>query len=366
MKKLSLLFLLAAAATVYSCKKEKDVQGTGGTVYLDIPANGNDFFGSQAIDANQKATLGRVLFYERNLSVNNAIACASCHKQELAFSDNVRFSRGFENRLTGRNSMPIQNLNSTFGNAFQIVPSTFIGTFFWDGRENNLANLIARPISNHVEMGITDLSSLPAKISSLPYYKDLFKKAYGSEEITVEKISDAMSMFLFAIRSTNTRFDHYQNGTGELTAMELEGQNLFNTKYACNNCHKIFVGGYTGFEFMNIGLDYPNVDVGAGAITKDPSWNGKFKIPNLRNVALTAPYMHDGRFAKLEDVLEHYSHGIQDDPNLDDRLKDKVTGEPMRMNISDNEKKAIVAFLNTLTDYSMITDDRYSSPFKVR
>jgi cytochrome c peroxidase len=116
---------------------------------------------------------------------------------------------------------------------------------------------------------------------------------------------------------------------------------------------------------MNIGLEYPNKDRGMGAVANNPALDGMFKIPNLRNVALTGPYMHDGRFATLDAVLEHYSHGIQNDPNLDPRLR-TADGKPLRMNISPEEKKAIITFLNTLTDYSMITDERFSDPFRVK
>jgi len=362
MRKISLVLLLGITAVVYSCKKEKETSASGGTVYLDIPTKETNYFGENSTEANRKATLGRVLFYERSLSVNNSIACASCHRQEFAFADNVAQSRGFENRLTGRNSMAIQNLSNPFVlNSFTAVT----GSFFWDGRETNLQNLVARPISNHVEMGIADLNTIPAKLEKLPYYKDLFQKAYGSDEITMDKVGEAMATFMNAISSSHTRFDQRDQGLYQFTALEAEGERLFNTKYQCNNCHKLFIGGYTGTEFMNIGLEKRNNDNGAGAIVRDPSFNGKFKIPNLRNVARTAPYMHDGRFATLEDVLEHYSHGIQDDQNLDERLKDQ-SGHPMRMNISTDEKKAIVAFLNTMTDYTMLTDERYANPFKIK
>jgi cytochrome c peroxidase len=261
--------------------------------------------------------------------------------------------------------MPIQNLgfSTKCGPIFNPFQSN--GLFFWDARETDLKNLITRPITNHVEMGIDDVSVLPGKLVGLPYYKDLFEKAYGSEEITVDKIAEAMTAFMVAIRSENTRFDQVTQGQGEFTALELEGQNLFNTKYDCNSCHQLSPQGYTSTQFMNIGLDYPNTDRGMGVVSNNPQLDGSFKIPNLRNVGLTAPYMHDGRFATLNDVLEHYSHGIQNDPNLDPRLR-TTNGQPLRMNISENEKKAIVAFLNTLTDYSMVTDDRYSDPFKVK
>lgn len=365
MKKVSILLsFLAFAAVLYSCKKNDTLKSeSGGSVYLDLPNTPYEYY-PQANEMNQKATLGRVLFYEKRLSINNALACAGCHQQQFAFSDNVQFSRGFESRLTKRNSMPIQNLS-----AFGAIPLKTSGVsggglFFWDGRENSLESLVSRPISNHVEMGIEDVNVIPGKLSGLSYYKDLFKKAYGTEEITMQKVAECMAMFMASIQANQSRFDQAQQGLTQLTALELKGQTLFNTKYECNGCHNLFVGGYTGTEAMNIGLDYPNVDKGMGVVFNNPQWNGRFKIPNLRNVAVTAPYMHDGRFKALNDVLEHYSHNIQDDPNLDEKLR-AADGRPLRMNIASDERQAIIAFLNTLTDYNMLTDPKFSNPFKV-
>jgi len=367
MKKAVFLSLVASGFLI-ACNRQVDETPTGGTVYLDLPAAPYDYFGNN--ESNYKATLGRVLFYEKRLSLNNATACASCHKQEFAFADNVAFSRGFDNRVTKRNSMPIQNILNGFGGGGFTGGPVFGGgsTFFWDGRETKLEELAARPITNHVEMGIEKMSDLAPKLSRLPYYKDLFVKAYGDEEITPQRISESLMFFMTAITSNNSKFDKAMSGftQQQLTPLEAQGMQLFNTKYECNGCHKPF-GGYTGTptDFMNIGLEYPNTDEGAGPVFRDPTMNGKFKVPALRNVAVTAPYMHDGRFATLEEVLGHYSENIQDDPNLDHRLRD-ANGDPMRMQISDQEKKALIAFLNTMTDHTMLTDVRYSNPFKVK
>lgn len=363
MKKLSLL-LLMGIATVYSCKKEQSAPLSEGKVYVDVPASGNQFFGPASIELNQKATLGRVLFYDKTLSINNSVACASCHRQEFAFADNVAFSRGFENRFTSRNSMPIQNIASGGFMVNPILPAGG-GSFFWDGRETNLQNLVARPLTNHIEMGIDDLEKIPQKLAAYDYYKTLFTRAYGSDEITMDKIAECVSIFMTAITSSNTRFDQKMNGAYQFTALEAQGERLFNTKYECNNCHKLFFGAYTSADFMNIGLEKNNGDGGLGGITRNPEQKGMFKIPNLRNVAHTAPYMHDGRFASLDEVLDHYSSGIRDDQNLDVRLRD-ASGAPIKMNISPDERKAIIAFLNTLTDYQMLTDEKYSNPFRVR
>jgi cytochrome c peroxidase len=294
-----------------------------------------------------------VLFYDGHLSINNAVSCGSCHKQTLGFADNKTLSVGFEGRLTKRNSIGFNNIS--FGT-----------TLFWDGRENNLANLALRPLTNHVEMGITDEAYLPAKLSALSYYTPLFLNAFGDNQVTNERISNAIATFLRSISSNNSRFDQYNNGNKEaMTALEIQGMSLFSTKYNCASCHSSSFGGYYGFNnFKDIGLDENYADNGRGTVSANKADQGTFRIPNLRNVALTAPYMHDGRYATLNDVLEHYSHNIKSSPNLDPLLKDK-DGKARAMNISDNEKLAIIAFLNTFTDYTTVADPKFSNPFKV-
>lgn len=318
-------------------------------------------------------TLGRVLFYDRKLSLNNSVACASCHKQNLAFADNVRFSEGFENKLTTRNSMPIQSIIGGFGPDSSLVdpgPGFFNPTFlFWDGRERDLKTMVMRPITNHVEMGFTDLSKLEEKLAREPYYESLFTKAFGDKTITEERIALAISSFVQSISADETKFDKAvrmsTQGQG-LSGIEQKGRDLFTSIYDCNSCHQIeSPHGYVmAGTFANIGLEQSYQDNGLGEVTKQSFDNGKFKIPSLRNVVLTAPYMHDGRFETLDDVMEHYSHGIANHPNLDHRLR-TATGAPRVMEIPEGDKAAIVAFLHTLTDYDMITDQKFSDPFKI-
>ncbi len=345
-------------------------------------------------------TLGRVLFYDARLSINNSVSCASCHKQGLAFSDNTAFSRGFENRITPRNSMPIQNIISTVFNlentlvdfsSDSLKTNTFIpdvGAYlpgvivspdfftqptklFWDGRENDLAIMVTRPIMNHIEMGISDLDVLAQKLSSIKEYNTLFNNAFGNEEITKEKIATGLSAFLLSIRSNQSKFDksvtfaftndltnnNVPNVGHQLTAIEELGRQLFFDKFNCNSCHE-------SNGFADIGLDANPKDMGMSSITGNSTQAGMFKIPSLRNVQLTGPYMHDGRFKTLEEVMEHYSRGIVNSTNLDDRLREN--GKAKQMNMTDAEVKAIVSFLTTLTDYEMITDPKLSNPFKVK
>jgi|SRR6185436_547162 len=303
---------------------------------------------------NDVTILGKVLFYDTHLSVNNGISCASCHKQTLAFSDDKAFSSGFQNELTSRNAPPIQNLRDNF-------------RLFWDGRENLLEEMVLMPILNHVEMGMADEAALVERVRNQSYYHDLFEKAYGSADVTPTGIAEALSQFVKIIQVSNTRVD--QNN---LSALEKSGQQLFFEKYECNTCHltqsPFGGGGYGGggttnnAGFVNIGLDAVSADPGLKNVTHKDEDAGKFKIPNLRNVALTAPYMHDGRFSSLEEVIDHYSHGIANHPNLDSRLKDE-DGKPKQLNITSQEKTAIVAFLNAMTDFDMISDKGLSNPF---
>lgn len=347
MKKI-LLLLIPALLTMVSC--ETDEVELKSTV-LDLP-NDPYFYN---VGGSDLPTLGRVLFYDRQLSLNNSVSCASCHKQAFAFADNVAKSVGFENQLTDRNSMPIQNL---FG--FDSVK------LFWDGRESHLQTMVMQPIINHVEMGIPDLKYLTDKLSKLDYYKPLFEKAYFSSQITEEKVATALMMFVTNIQSNNTRLDQSMFGGSPLTPLEQQGMDLFITKYDCNSCHQ--VQNPTGYiqagTFANIGLDATYRDNGRAVVTGNLEDAGRFKIPSLRNVALTAPYMHDGRFETLSEVMDHYSEGVQLHPALDFRLR--AAGETGGLKISPQEKTAIIAFLNTLTDLEMVTDKRFSDPFKVK
>ncbi|HEY8936457.1 MAG TPA: cytochrome c peroxidase [Cyclobacteriaceae bacterium] len=355
---ITLVALSILLLTLQSCNN--DVPSTN-EAYLELPDSAYNYSLGVSDDI---PTLGRVLFYDNKLSLNNTISCSSCHKQTSAFADNVKFSRGFENKITLRNSMPIQNINVSTGIFFDPVIGKPHTKLFWDGRESDLRTMVLRPIVNHIEMGISDVDQLAEKLKTVSYYKDLFTKAYGSDEITATKISDALSYFLESIKSTNTKFDLANRSQGKLTALEMKGQQLFSDTYNCNSCHKVETpDGYVmAGTFANIGLDPVYSDAGLANVTGDPTDVGKFKIPSLRNVIFTAPYMHDGRFSTLEEVLDHYSDGIQDNPNLDSKLKSD--NGPKQMNIPDDDRRAIIAFLNTLTDVQVLADQKFSNPFK--
>jgi cytochrome c peroxidase len=393
MKAIKFLFLavlVAFSATMYSCETNGIESRES---ILELPATPYEY---QMGSKDELPTLGRVLLYDVRLSANNSVSCASCHKQAIAFTDNRRFSLGFQNKLTTRNSMAIQNIvSNTFlggtidslgfggirpggiitepGGSIIIDPGfPFVQptALFWDGRNHDLPSMVMEPIQNHIEMGVNNLDALAAKVGALAEYQTLFASAFDDGVISKEHIANALSAFLVSIRSNQSRFDASLNGSGQLTALEQFGKELFFDKYDCNSCHQL-QAPFNGYQLAgdggmaDIGLEEEPVDGGVFRVTGNPSDKGKFKIPSLRNVALTAPYMHDGRFETLEDVVDHYSEGIEDSENLDVRLSN-ADGTARRFNIPNTEKRAIVAFLHSMTDPHLIGDPKFSNPFKVK
>lgn len=297
------------------------------------------------------ATLGRVLFYDRNLSVNRTISCGSCHHQDKGFADPVAASIG-------------HNGGGTRRNASHLVNQAYSRRQFWDQRAANLETQVLMPIQDAVEMGMT-LPEVRARLLGIDHYRPLFTEAFGNDSITDVRISRALAQFVRSLASYRTRYDAGEaNGFVDFTPMELDGKALFyNGVTRCNQCH--MTANFHNQEPRNNGLDAVYADNGRGEITGNSEDNGRFKVPSLRNTELTAPYMHDGRFNTLEEVVEHYNSGIQPHPNLDDRLtvESTIGGTPLQMNLTAYEKQALVAFLKTLTDVPLVNDVRYSDPF---
>jgi cytochrome c peroxidase len=350
--------ILVSTALLFSyCKREQKMYTVSDSAMVpklpdqvyDYPVSTNDYL----------ATLGRVLFYDKELSQNHNISCGSCHQQSTAFSDNnQRFSKGTNDILGDRNTPSIFPKN---------------GRMFWDGRANNLTDLVFRPIRNKVEMNVTDISGLMDRVSSLDYYAYMFKHAFpGATRVDSTMIKSALTEFLRNFDFSHTKFALSQKGQVNLTPVENDGKDLFMGKAKCANCHHI--DGNTGFnggggygvtdQSHNIGLDEKDTDLGVGAITKNEFQNGQFMMPVLLNVENTAPYMHDGRFNSLEEVIEHYNSGIKANPNLDFMLMEG--SQPQRLNLTQYEKDALVSFLKTLTDPSITSDPKYSDPFVPR
>lgn len=304
------------------------------------------------VENNEAATLGRVLFYDSNLSKNNSIACASCHQQKKAFADGLDLSQGFAGKVTTRNSMAFSNLATN-------------NNFFWDSREDFIHELVIAPVTNHIEMGMEDMSSLIEKLKSISYYPELFEKAYGSTLVDEARFSNAITQFLSSISSTSSTYDRaLENDFEEFNQLQKLGMAIFfSEKAQCSSCHAgvnfAAADGQSGeysssLGTANIGLDVEYADDGLN--------KGQFKIPSLRNIALTAPYMHDGRFSSLREVLNHYNSNIQAHPNLDKKLV--KNGNPLKISLSSLELDALEAFLNTLTDEEMINNPMFANPFK--
>ncbi|MEY2829302.1 MAG: hypothetical protein RIQ33_1160 [Bacteroidota bacterium] len=384
------LFSITCFSVVTSCKKKLNLTNDISLSEPVLPATSYDYRTKTGVN-NDVATLGRVLFYDKKLSVNNSTSCGSCHKQSLAFSDNTAFSKGFDGRKTRRNTLPIENISAFIVTLSGIPTLTNQNnvSLFWDGRANNLAKMTLMPVANHIEMHMTDFNQLCTKLNATNYYPNLFEKAFGNKNVSSENIALALAGFIQTLQSRNSKFDksipQFMNSQNPpvmvpLNALEQQGLTAFTSTYNCNTCHNISPNGYNGTNegFANIGLDANYTDNGVGEQTNKTADNGSFKIPNLRNVALTSPYMHDGRFNTLDEVLEHYSHNIQPNPNVSLLLKDftilnkmfekdDTTGAYLlpvqQKNISSADKKAIIAFLNTLTDYDFISNPMYSNPF---
>ncbi len=317
---------------------------------------------------NEIATLGRVLFYDKTLSLNNSISCSSCHLQEFAFADSSQLSLGLNNTPTNRNAPSLFNL-------------FYAGSFFWDLRERDLEAMVLHPIQHPGEMGISDLKNLESKLSATPYYPNLFKNAFGDKNIDQHKIAIALKQFLFSMISANSKFDEaapfikinesfYINKKSKLpgfTPQEKSGFALFYGKAKCFNCHSGInldgndKGGSTNYEDIGLSNTSPN-DLGMGEHFGQ-ALNNSFKVPSLRNVELSAPYMHDGRFSSLEEVINFYNNDITSSKNLSWILRGEDK-KPINLNLSEREVSDIIVFLKTLTDNSYIKDQRYSSPFE--
>jgi cytochrome c peroxidase len=299
------------------------------------------------------ATLGRVLFYDTRLSANNTVACASCHHQKNSFAGPVRFSKGFEGKAVDRHAMSLVNL--------RYYPR---GRFFWDERAPTLEAQVLMPIQSKVEMG-QDLKQLTALLAKDARYPELFKKAFGSKEITSFRVAKAMAQFLRSMVSCQSKFDEGMNQVlsvredfPNFTAQENRGKTLFMQR--CANCHlpRNQAAHFFMVQTFNNGLDegFLKTDGGVGDITLRGLDLGRFKSPSLRNVALTAPYMHDGRFTTLEQVIDHYSKGVKQHPNRDGRVRS--------FNFDAGQKASLVAFLRTLSDEQFTTDRKFSDPFQ--
>ncbi len=386
MKMKYLLFMSLLAISLSSCIKdqvETNVEAYDSDEYakltktLDLPREANDYnvqlpahLGNSRVNSSKhQATLGRVLFYDKKLSKNESLSCATCHLAENAFADPKALSEGFDGGETKRNSLALGVFPSF--NAYYGFGTT---RMFWDERARTVAEQSDLTLRDPIEMGHTNLDQLANELVELDYYDILFKKAYpennfGSHLSNKEKMLQAIDAFVSSIACFDTKFDEgwasHGNPTvnfSNFTEQENMGKALFFENDNCSGCHNLGPGFSTSVTAANNGLNVVYEDDGRYEITNNPSDKGVFKVPMLRNVALTAPYMHDGRFETLEEVIEHYSSGVKSHENLHPELKNG--GVAHNLNLNQEEKDALVAFLHTLTDTKSIAHEKLSDPFK--
>lgn len=292
--------------------------------------------------------LGRKLFYDPLLSGDNTQSCASCHRQEFGFAEPQQFSEGIDGIFGNRNAMAIINLGwNQFG-------------FFWDGREMTLEDQALKPVTNPIEMNTT-WAEVEAKLNAHAEYPMLFKQAYDVDYIDSLTVAKAIAQFERTFISGNSKFDRYYNQQVEqLSDSELRGLVLYTTEAAdCFHCHGL--GGLiTDNKFHNNGMDTDfSGNEGRYAITGDAGDLGKFRTPTLRNIELTAPYMHDGRFFTLEEVVEHYSEHVLWSETLDPSMELVGVGGAQ---LTTQEKQDLVAFLKTFTDQDFVSNPAFSDP----
>ena len=325
-------------------------------VNLEIPPLFNSLLLPPSVPTDNPQTiegtaLGRKLFYEPLLSNDGTQACANCHLAEKSFSDPNRFSTGITGEMGTRNAMPIVNLAWNFQNRF-----------LWDGGAYSLEDQVDDPIENPIEMNNT-WPNVVATLQANSEYPDLFEQAFGTTTITREFVAKAIAQFERTLISGNSRFDQYLLGDNNaITAQEINGFNVFmdENRGDCFHCHgNEFNPLWTNNAFHNNGLDASFEDLGLGGVTGDPLDYGKFKSPTLRNLAYTAPYMHDGRFATLDEVINHYSEGLVYSNTIDPLMKNIAEGGAQ---LTDSDKADLKAFLLSLSEPGFTTNPAFLNP----
>jgi cytochrome c peroxidase len=359
MKKL--LILLFPAITFLACDSKDPVEPPA--TYDPTPYNLDvGYFPTPDLPADNKLTvagvqLGRMLFYEKMLSKDGSQSCADCHQQKDGFSDMRQFSIGVEGLPGKRQAMPVMNL------------AWHLNGLFWDGRAPLVRDQALKPIQDPLEMNET-LPNAVTKLSTDKRYTDQFIRAFGDTAVTSERMALALEQFMLTMVSNNSKYDKWKNGTATLTDSEERGRVLFFTEFdpfgsesgaECFHCHGGF--NFTNDEYMNNGLDADaeQTDEGRQKVTGNPMDKARFKVPSLRNIALTAPYMHNGRFTTLEEVIDHYDTGVKQSVTMDELLQYNV--QPGGLQLPAQDKADLVAFLKTLTDETFLNNAAYKSPF---
>jgi cytochrome c peroxidase len=340
-----ILFLVSFLA----CRKPLIIESNQGDghehTHMDVNAVG---FPTMTIPSDNETSkegvaLGRKLFYDPILSKDQTMSCSSCHQQSRAFSDNKRFSVGVEG-IEG-------NINAS-----ALINPGWQSSFFWNGRASSLEKQAEAPVSNPIEMHLNWDNALD-RINNHPTYPLEFKVAFGDELITKDLVVKAIAQFERTLISNQSKFDLFLAGEATFSPLELAGYNLFlSEKAECFHCHGRPL--FTDDELHNNGLDiYP--DIGYEGVSGDIADRGKFRSPTLRNIEFTAPYMHDGRFQTLEEVIDFYSDSIRSSPTVDPLMPNDNGG----FHWTDIEKLQLIAFLKTLSDTAYINNTNLSNPF---
>lgn len=340
------IFSLLVFTSLFSCQTDDDAAYQNIPIDFQVPSN----FPPLAYDiTNNPLTekgfeLGKKIFYDGRLASDGVVSCGFCHIQQDAFTHHGHtFSHGVGEGIGIRNAQPIQNM------AFQTQ-------FFWDGASDHIELLSMSPISNEVEMN-GNIVNIMNMMKNDPQYKKLYKQAFTNGEINPENMLKALAQFMTMLTSSNSRFDKYRRNEtgGTLSQTELEGYAIFNQK--CASCHATDI--FTDNTFRNNGLPInPQInDLGRYRVTENPLHKYQFKVPSLRNIELTAPYMHDGRFFTLEAVLNHYANGVTSTENLDPILNNNGS---LGIPLTSDEKVKIIAFLKTLTDHEFISNPKFA------
>ena len=353
-----LLVLFIAVLVILSCKKDK--VGYDPTPYvLDIPSH----FPDMIIPEDNPMTiegveLGRKLFYEKLLSGDNSMSCGECHSPQSAFSDPNQYSTGIDGIQGNRNSMALINLG-------------WNTSFFWDGRAKTLEDQVLEPVTNPIEMHETWPNAI-AKINQSVEYRNMFFRAFGEEGVDSIKASKALAQFLRTMISGSSKYDvmyKYENGLSlssadqqvqaNITPSEWAGYDIFKSLNGadCFHCHNGPLMQVN--KFSNNGLDATFSDLGRGGVTGNSNDDGKFKVPTLRNIAYSGPYMHDGRFNTLDEVIDHYSHGISMSSTIDPLIEYAFQGG---VQLDAGQKSLLKQFLLTLTDESFINNPDFQEP----
>lgn len=331
---------------------------------LDSLVPTKPLFGNYDVPVDNPTTeegvqLGRMLFYEKMLSGDNTMSCASCHQQAFAFTDGEATSKGIDGIAGNRSAMSVQNM-------------LWDSRFFWDGRALSLEEQALGPIQNPIELH-QSLKDAVDKLRASEIYPQWFYRAFGDNEINPDRIAKAISQFERTLISSNSRYDQWQRGEVQFTNEELRGFQLMvhpeppNLQGGnCSDCHKFNTFTESEGILRNNGVDVVVGDIGLEQVSGDPNDRGKMKIPTLRNIEITAPYMHDGRFNTLEEVLDHYNAtDLRNHENVDVLIKSAYNNEiDSTLSLTVQQKTDIIAFLKTLTDQEFLTNPDFSDPFE--